>query len=609
MPWKSIFGKRPDRLLTLSLLGIVVGLIGGLVAEGLLVLIAYISNLVFFGVVSSNYLLPNASHIHGWVVLVPAIGGLAVGLLIHYCSPEIKGDGIPEAMSVVLTNGSIVKPRVGFFKPLSAAITVGTGGPFGAEGPIIQTGGALGSILSQFLPLAPSERRTLLACGAAAGLAGVFKTPFAGVFMAVELLVFEFRARSFVPIALASACGTLVAMAFRGAQPVFPVVTNFSLRGAELPFFVVLGVASAGLAWIMTRTLYLSEDLFEHIQHKFHLWFPLIPTLGGLIVGAIGWFYPEVFGMGYGVIADLLKNPHTATHLIGVGVAKLGAFGLALGSGASGGTFAPALMIGGSLGAAFGHLAHALLPAASSPGLYGMIATAALFGTIYRATPTAILFMLEVTGAYRAMFPLFLVCIIADLVGHYLMDTTINTERLVKRGVFVPDSYAADPMRMFRVRQIMTTGVESLKASARLKEFLAAAALHNAIPVVDDANHLIGILHRGDLLQADDTATAGQLARKEFHVAYADETAHDVALRVLQYGEANCPVLDRESGELIGIVTSYDLLKAKQWENMQEIPEPGRMSIFRMLPFRSRAARSSAEEEKRDAALEMEARR
>ncbi|MGH9519716.1 MAG: chloride channel protein, partial [Terriglobales bacterium] len=173
MHWKSIFGKRPDRLLTLSLLGIVVGLIGGLVAEGLLVLIAYISNLVFFGIVSSNYLLPNASHIHGWVVLVPALGGLAVGLLIHYCSPEIKGDGIPEAMSVVLTNGSIVKPRVGFFKPLSAAITVGTGGPFGAEGPIIQTGGALGSIISQFLPLAPTERRTLLACGAAAGLAGV----------------------------------------------------------------------------------------------------------------------------------------------------------------------------------------------------------------------------------------------------------------------------------------------------------------------------------------------------------------------------------------------------------------------------------------------------
>lgn len=601
---KSIFAKRPDRLLTLSLLGIVVGVIGGLVAEGLLQAIAFISNFVFFGVVSGNYLLPNASHIHGWVVLVPAVGGLGVGLLIHYCSPEIKGDGIPEAMSVVLTNGSIVKPRVGFFKPLSAAITVGTGGPFGAEGPIIQTGGALGSILSQFLTCSPSERRTLLACGAAAGLAGVFKTPFAGVFMAVELLVFEFRARSFIPIALASAAGTMVAMAFRGAQPVFPVVANFEMRGAELPFFVVLGIASACLAWVMTRTLYLSEDLFERLEHRFHVWFPIIPALGGLCVGAIGWFYPEVFGMGYGVIKNLLARPYTAPHLVGVGVAKLAAFGLALGSGSSGGTFAPALMIGGSLGAAFGHLAHALLPSASSPALYGMIATAALFGTIYRATPTAILFMLEVTGAYRAMFPLFLVCIIADLAGHYLMDNTINTERLVKRGLFVPDAYVADPMRMFRVRQIMTVGVESVSPDAPLQDFLPAAALHEALPVVDAGQHLVGLLHRSDLLQAPREATAGTLARKRFPVAYADESVHAVAMRLMQEHDHNCPVLDRETGELVGIVTSYDLLKAKEWENLQEMQEPGRMSLFRMLPFRSRGARSSAEQAQKDAALE-----
>jgi len=601
--------KSSDRLLMMSLLGILVGLTGGLVAEFLLRAIAYINNLVFFGVVSGNYLTPNSSHIHGWVVLVPAVGGLAVGLLIHYCSPEIKGDGIPEAMSVVLTSGSIVKPRVGFFKPLSAAITVGTGGPFGAEGPIIQTGGALGSILSQFLPCSPSERRILLACGAAAGLAGVFKTPFAGVFMAVELLVFEFRARSFIPIALASACGTMVAMAFRGAQPVFPVVANFSLRGTELPFFILLGIGCAGLAWVMTRTLYACEDLFEDIHHRFKLWFPVIPAIGGLIVGGIGWFYPEVFGMGYGVIADLLKMPHTTGHLIGVGVAKLGAFGLALGSGASGGTFAPALMIGGSLGAAFGNVARQLLPAASSPGLYGMIATAALFGTIYRATPTAILFMLEVTGAYRAMFPLFLVCIIADLAGHYLMDTTINTERLVKRGIFVPDSYTADPMRLFRVRQIMTTGVESVPQQARLPQFLDAAVLHDALPVVDDSQRLVGVLHRSDLLQAAADATAGSLARKQFLIAYADESLHDVALRILQHGDHNCPVLDRESGELVGIITPYDLLKAKQWEHRQEMQEPGVMSVFSLLRFRNRGVQSSAEQAEKDAAVELDARK
>lgn len=607
MQLKKIFSKRPDRLLLISLLGIIVGLMGGFVAEFLLRAIAYINNFVFFGVFSGNYLTPNASHIHGWVVLVPAIGGLVVGLLIQYCSPEIKGDGIPEAMTVVLTSGSIVKPRVGFFKPLSAAITVGTGGPFGAEGPIIQTGGALGSILSQFLPCSPSERRTLLACGAAAGLAGVFKTPFAGVFMAVELLVFEFRARSFIPIALASACGTWVAMAFRGASAVFPVQANFSLRGSEMPFLVLLGVACAVLAWVMTRTLYACEELFEHLQHRFQLWFPVIPAIGGLLVGGIGWFYPEVFGMGYGVIADLLARPHTTPHLVGVGIAKLGAFGLALGSGASGGTFAPALMIGGSLGAAFGNIVHHLLPAASSPGLYGMIATAALFGTIYRATPTAILFMLEVTGAYHAMFPLFLVCIVADLVGHYLMDTTINTERLVKRGIVVPDAYAADPMRLFRVRQIMTTGVESVAAQARPPEFLEAAVLHEAIPVVDEHQRLLGMLHRSDLLQAQASATAGSLARTQYPVAYADESVHEVALRMLEQTDHSCPVLDRETGELVGMITAYDLLKAKRWENLQEMQEPGKMSVFSLLRFRSRGVQSSAEQEKRDQEVEIEA--
>jgi CIC family chloride channel protein len=584
--------RRPDRLFLLSLLGVVVGLIGGLVAEFLLEAIAFINNAAFFGKLSGNYMTPNSSHVHAWVVLIPAIGGLGVGLLIHYFSPEIKGDGIPEAMSVVLTRGSVVKPRVGFFKPLSAAITVGSGGPFGAEGPIIQTGGALGSILSQFLVLAPSERRTLLACGAAAGLAGVFKTPFAGVMMAIELLVFEFRVRSFIPIALASACGTLVAMAFRGTGAVFPVTAGFTLHAAEIPLFVALGVGCAALAWVMTRTLYGCEELFEHIEHRFHIWFPLIPAMGGLVVGGIGWFYPQVFGMGYSVIADLLANPHSAAHLVGVGAAKLAAFAVALGSGSSGGTFAPALMIGGSLGAAFGHLARLLLPAAASPGLYGMVATAALFGAIYRATPTAILFMLEVTGDIHALFPLFLVSIVADLTIHYLTDTTINTERLVKRGIFVPDSYSADPMRLFRVGQVMSTGATRLAMEAGHKEMLAAAAAHDAIPVVETGDRVVGLLHRSDLLAAGQEATAGELACRDFPVAYAEENLHEVALRLLERSEHHCPVVDRATGALVGMLTSYDLLKAKQWERLQDVPQPGPLRLFR----RRNGARVSVDE-------------
>jgi H+/Cl- antiporter ClcA len=569
---KRSIGSR-DRLLVLALLGIVVGIAGGLVAEGLLRTINFITDLLYWHRFSSAYYPPNQAPFHWWLLLLPAAGGLLVGLLVNYFSPEIKGDGIPEAMAVVLTNRSIVKPRVGFFKPLSAAITVGTGGPFGAEGPIIQTGAALGSILSQFIPSSPSERRTLLACGAAAGLAGVFKTPFAGAMMAVELLVFEFRARSFIPIALASASGTLVAMAFRGGNPVFPLDTNYHFHAGELPFFVLLGVACAGLAWVMTKALYICEDFFEELK----IWFPLIPMLGGLGVGAIAYFYPQVLGTGYAVIADLLSKPHSVGQFVGIGIAKLGAFAIALGSGASGGTFAPALMIGGSLGAAFGKMVHMVVPNASTVGLYGMVATAALFGSVYRATPSAILFMLEVTGAYNAFLPVFLVAVISDLAVHYFMRTTINTERLVRRGTLVPDAYTVDPMKLLRVRDVMTPDVDTVRANAKVSEFLTDVMAHGSVPVVDDHDHFLGMLRRSDLIAASPNASADSMLHKDFPLVYSDDVVHDIALRFVQEGIGRCPVLNRKTGELEGILTAFDLLKAKDWEQMQEMPEPGRL--------------------------------
>lgn len=567
-------GKRSpgprERLLVISLLGILVGVLGGLVAEFLLRAINFLTDLFFYGKWSTAYLPPNLAPDHWWFLFLPAAGGLGVGLLVQYFSPEIKGDGIPEAMAVVLTKGSIVKPRVSFFKPLSAAITVGTGGPFGAEGPIIQTGAALGSIVGQLIPSSPSERRILLACGAAAGLAGVFKTPFAGVMIAIELLVFEFRARSFIPIALASATGTLVAMGFRGGLPVFPLQTNYHFSAAELPFFVLLGVCCAGLAWLMTRALYLCEEVFE----KLHIWFPLIPLLGGLFVGILARFYPEVLGTGYSVIANVLAVPQPLHRLVGIGLAKLAAFAVALGSGASGGTFAPALMIGGSLGAAYGGVVHMILPNSSPIGLYGMVATAALFGSVYRATPSAILFMLEVTGAYNAFLPVFLVAVVADLAVHYLMQTTINTERLVRRGTLVPDAYTVDPMKLLRVRDVMNANVDTVRDTQRVSEFLAEVMNHGSVPVVDKQGHLLGMLRRSDLLAAKPDATANELARKEYPVAYSDEVVHDVALRFVQEEFGRCPVVDRETGELAGMLTAFDLLKAKDWEHLQELSEP-----------------------------------
>jgi CIC family chloride channel protein len=559
------------RMLFLSLLAIVVGLAGGLVAEGLLRSINFISNVCFYGKVTSAYLPPNYLHPSLRMLLLPAAGGFLVGLLIRYFSPEIKGDGIPEAMSVVLTNRSIVKPRVGFFKPLSAAITVGSGGPFGAEGPIIQTGAALGSILSQLIPSSPSERRVLLACGAAAGLAGVFKTPFAGVMIAIELLVFEFRARSFIPIALASATGTMVAMGFRGAGAVFPVVADFHFHASELPFFVLLGVACAGLAWLMTKVLYVCEDMFDEMK----IWFPLVPAIGGLVVGAIALLYPQVLGTGYAVIADILAKPHPMRELLGVGLAKLLAFATALGSGGSGGTFAPALMIGGSLGAAYGSAVHMILPQSSSIGIYGMVATAALFGSLYRATPSAILFMLEVTGAWNAILPVFLVAVVADLAVHYFMRTTINTERLVRRGTLVPDAYTVDPMRLMRVRDVMDPDFDTVRENQSVAEFFQAALRRDSVPVVDEHEHLIGIIHRADLIGASRDAVAATLADREFPFVYSDEVLHDVVLRFLGAKFRSCAVIERSSGAFVGMLTAFDVLKAKHWENQQEVTEPG----------------------------------
>jgi len=577
--------SRNDRLLLLSGMGVLVGVAGGLVAEFLLAAIAWISNLVFFQRLSGDYIAPSSRHLPPWTLLLPAAGGLVVGLLIHFFAPEIKGDGIPEAMAVVLTNRSRIKPRVSVFKPLSAAITVGTGGPFGAEGPILQTGAALGSLLSRLLPTSAAERRTLLACGAAAGLAGVFKTPFAGVFIAVELLVFEFRARSFIPIALASATGTMVAMAFRGAAPVFPITAVYRFHAGELGFFVVLGIACAGLAWAMSRTLYFFEDVAEHLP----CWPPLLPALGGLAVGALAWWHPQVLGMGYADTADLLANPHSLGYLAGVGVAKLLAFAIALGFGASGGTFAPALMIGSSFGAAFGLAVGAVLPQASSFGIYGMIATGALFGGIYRATPSAILFMLEVTGAYQVMFPLFLVCIVTDLAGHYFMETTINTERLVRRGIPVPDAFVADPMKMLRVSDVMTVSVESVRPEATLAEVLAVAE-HVAIPVVNAADEVVGMIRRQDLLRVPPAVTtAAGLARQDFLLAYPDEVLHDVAVRMLAGENAVCAVVERQRVRLLGIITYYDLLKAKQWESSHEVTD-GEGTLFRLATRPTREA-------------------
>ena len=334
-PWFREFGKALEpQILTTSAYALVVGFIGGLVAQGLLELIYLFTNLFFYGRWSFAVTYPVHNHLGAWVILIPVLGGLAVGLMIHFWEPTLKGHGIPEAMEAVLIGKSMVRTRVGVLKPLATAFAIGTGGPFGAEGPIIQTGAAFGSIIAQVTRLTPYQRRVLLAAGAAAGMAATFVAPLAGILVAIELLLFEFRARSFIPVAISSAVATAVAVHFRGWAPLFPMPAFSLVSMQELWLFALMGIVTGIIGIAMIRVLFFLEDAFDRFPLKpVAIW---APVTGALLLGVIGYFYPQVFGTGYDTIRDML-NDRLGTHaLLGISAAKFAALVISLGSGTTG---------------------------------------------------------------------------------------------------------------------------------------------------------------------------------------------------------------------------------------------------------------------------------
>src|SRR5579875_4129892 len=351
---------------------LLVGLVAGLVAQGLLALIQLFTNIFFYGRFSFAYSVPAHNHLGWWVILIPPLGGLLVGIMVHFWEPTLKGHGIPEAMESVLFGHSRMRLRVALLKPLATALAIGTGGPFGAEGPIIQTGAALGSLFGQAVGLSPYYRRVLLASGAAAGMAATFTAPLAGILVAVELLLFELRARSFIPVALAAAVATGVRIHFAGWTPLFPTPA-FRLTGMrELWLFALLGLLMGIVGIVMIRTLSWLEDFFDELPIPGALiWSPVI---GALILGAIGYFYPEVFGTSYDAIRDMLNDRLSVGTLVGISIAKFWALVISLGSGTTGGVFAPSLVVGGGLGAAFAVGAHHIFPTVvSDPAFYALV--------------------------------------------------------------------------------------------------------------------------------------------------------------------------------------------------------------------------------------------
>jgi chloride channel protein, CIC family len=583
----------PFRIFLVSLLAAAIGLIGGIVAYVLYKLIGLFTNLFFFHRWSTSFASVGQHHLGGWVILVPVIGGLIVGLMAKYGSSKIKGHGIPEAMEAVLVNRSRIQPRVALLKPISAAIAIGTGGPFGAEGPIIQTGGAIGSLVGQVLHTTAVERKVLLACGAAAGMSATFNTPIAGVILAIELLLFEFKSRSFIPLVIASTLATAVHMQLLGSGPMFHVsAMDFGIPHA-LPFYLFLGPLCGVAAVALSKSLYWVEDVFEKLPVD-ELWWPAI---GALILGIIGFFVPRVFGVGYDTIGDILNGLLLWKLLLAVMLAKFAVLVVSLGSGTSGGLLAPTFMWSAAMGGLFAMIANRVFPSAHlSPGAFALVSMGAVFGAASRATFTFIIFAFEITRDYNSVLPLMLVAVIADGVAMLFMPkSSIMTEKLVRRGLRVHQDYEIDALMQATVSETMDPQAPVISAGTtvgvlaeRIAKHDPAVARYEALLILDEPGKLAGIITRGDILKALDKDFSGamtveQAGTTHLVVAYPDELVAEAAAKLVRFDVGRLPVVDRaDERKVLGYVNRSSILAARfRRFHDEHVVEPGWLKRFR----------------------------
>ena len=580
------------RMVLISFLAAAIGLLAGLVAFVLYNLIGLFTNLFFFHHWSTAFVSPRYSHLGYWIILIPVIGGVVVGFMAKYGSDKIKGHGIPEAMEAVLINNSKIQPRVAILKPISAAIAIGTGGPFGAEGPIIQTGGALGSLVGQFIHTTASERKVLLACGAAAGMSATFNTPIAGVILAIELLLFEFKSRSFIPLVIASTLATAVHMRLLGAGPMFAVKTvDFGIPHA-LPFYLLLGVLCGLAAVGFSKLLYWVEDLFEHLPVD-QLWWPAIGALG---LGIIGYFVPRVLGVGYDTIGDILNGNLVLKLLIVVMVAKAVALVISLGSGTSGGLLAPMFMSSAAMGGAFAMGANALFPSAGlAPGAFALVAMGAVFGAASRATFSFIIFAFEITRDYNSVLPLMLVSVIADGIAMLMMPkASIMTEKLARRGLRIHQDYEADVLQQMSVAETMDKDLPTIPSGLTIAEAAEAIARrdprfvnHQAMLVMDESGRLAGVITRGDIFRAMDAEPQGttrvlDASSRNLIVTYPDEVLHEATAKMLRNNIGRLPVVERgDPGKVVGYLGRHSILAARMHQlDAEHVRETGWMKRF-----------------------------
>jgi len=553
------------RVILISLIAVVVSvaaLFGGIVLLGLIRLctnLAYLGTFSFANLNLGDHQLPLSS------ALVPVIGSLVVGLMARYGSDKIRGHGIPEAIEAIMLGRSQLDIKVAILKPISSAISIGTGGPFGAEGPIIMTGGSIGSLIAQALPVTDSERKTLLVAGAAAGMTTVFGTPIAAIMLAVELLLFEWTPRSFVPVAVAAIVAEVGRTALAMPSPLFPFHGTMPIGLEGLAAWVFIGIAGGLLSVVLTQLVYGCEDAFLKLPIHWMWW----PMIGGLVVGIGGLIEPHALGVGYDNIARMLAGGAILKIALLLLIVKAIIWAVALGSGTSGGILAPLLIMGGAMGAAL----DGWLPAAS-PGFWALLAMAATMGGTMRAPLTATFFAVELTGDTSVLLPLIAACATAHLVTVLLMKRSILTEKIARRGHHIVREYRVDPFVLTRVAEVMTRDVQTVPASMTLQgavSFLTdPERRHPSFPVVDPDGRVIGIIDPPSVMAwrragKSRHATLGELlAGTRIIVADPGDYLESLVDKMMAANVAHLPVVSPDDGSLLGYIGWKDLMRARQ---------------------------------------------
>lgn len=544
------------RLIGTSILAIGIGGLSAVVALALLRLIALFTNVFYFQQWSAAAASPRDNHLGALAILVPVAGAVIIGIMARYGSEKIRGHGIPEALEAILIRGSRIQPRLAILKPLSAAISIGSGGPFGAEGPIIMTGGAFGSILAQFFHLTNAERKTLLVAGAAGGMSATFASPLAAVLLAVELLLFEWKPRSLIPVALSSATAMLARHSLMGPGPIFPAAAHPAFVGATgLAFCLLSGLLAGALSGAMTWTVYRFEDTFRRLPIHWMWW----PAIGGLVIGLGGLVEPRALGVGYDTIESLLRGELLLKQILVLMLVKWLIWSCSLGSGTSGGVLAPLLIIGGALG---GFEAH-LFPA-EGVGFWVLVSMGAILGGTMRAPLTGILFAIELTGDLGMLLPLVIATCTAYGFTVLVLRRSILTEKVARSGYHVSREYAVDPLEILFVREVMRPDVATVRDGASLEDARATigAGEQRLFPVVDGGGGLVGVVTSRAARTWSDGPAVAAVASREVVKADPDEPLRLVVYRMAETGRTRLPVVDQD-GRVVGLVTLSDLLKAR----------------------------------------------